>query len=55
MTDNNRYYDPILDVLEQDTNLNIAMMNEEFAIKLRSIINDSSLIFVNMNCLHIIL
>lgn len=47
MTDNNRYYDPILDVLEQDTNLNIAMMNEEFAIRLREIINDSSLIFVN--------
>lgn len=42
-----RQYDPIMDVLEQDTKLKIAMMNEEFAIRLRSIINDSSLIFVN--------
>lgn len=40
-----RQYDPIMDVLEQDTKLKIAMMNEEFAIRLRSIINDSSLIF----------
>ena len=42
-----RQYDPIMDVLEQDTKLKIAMMNEEFAIRLREIINDSSLIFVN--------
>ena len=40
-----RQYDPIMDVLEQDTKLKIAMMNEEFAIRLREIINDSSLIF----------
>lgn len=40
-----RQYDPIMDVLEQDTKLKIAMMNEEFAIRLRSIINDSSIIF----------
>ena len=42
-----RQYDPIMDTLEQDTKLKIAMMNEEFAIRLREIINDSSLIFVN--------
>ena len=40
-----RQYDPIMDVLEQDTKLKIAMMNEEFAIRLREIINESSIIF----------